>query len=508
MVYTAPDIWRTRRWARVLLPLIAGFILACVGVVALLIHYAPNRPEKYDDPLQHFFYGSYGSDRESGLPYRIVIALPRLFPEYLPSGAPHDLTAFGFIQQPNHPLPIGFSMRRQIVDRIGLNCAACHTGLVETEPGKPPLVIPGMPANTVRLQDFFEFLFTCAGDWRFKAEYLLPEMEKDGHLNPLDKIIYERAIPLLQGALLARKAKLEFLIQSDHPRFGPGRVDTFNSFKYDHFAFWYHGSEISSNELYGTVDFPSIWNQKERDGLWLHWDGNNDSVYERNFSAAFASGATPKGIDIQSMDRLDAWLKTLQAPEYPFPIDAQKKKHGESIFNQLCYDCHAFNGSKVGTVVPIAEIGTDPYRLHSYTEFLLKAQQAYTDGYPFKFHHFRKTNGYANQPLDAIWARAPYLHNGSVPSLWDLLLPADERPMIFTRGPVSFDPKKVGFTHEELEASGDWYATKSGAPYTGTNWVFDTRRIGDSNKGHSGPAYGTDLPDSDKEALIEYLKSL
>ncbi|MDF7801850.1 hypothetical protein P4C99_20395 [Pontiellaceae bacterium B1224] len=500
---------QTKSRARRLIPLMLVFVLGGAGVLALMVRYAPNRPVHYKDDVEHFYYGSYGSDIENGLPLRILIALPRLFPEYLPPNAPQNLTAFGFIQQPGHPLPIGFSKRRQLIDRVGLNCAACHVGVVETEAGQPPLIIPAMPANTVNLQDFFVFLFTCAGDWRFTPDHLLPEMEKDGPLNLVDKLIYrELAIPLFQGALLARKAKLEFLIHPDHPRFGPGRVDTFNSFKFDQFASWYHGSEILEEELFGIVDFPAVWNQADRDGLWLHWDGNNDSVYERNFSAAIASGATPENIDIPPMDRMNDWLKTLPPPEYPFPIDAALLPRGEALYNQLCFDCHDFKGTRVGTVVDIAEIKTDPNRLHSYTEFLRETQLAYTAGYPWQFTHFKKTNGYANHPLDGIWARAPYLHNGSVPTLRDLLEPEEERPQVFTRGAIQFDQARVGFVYETLVPDDDGYRTESGAAYTGPLWVFDTREIGNSNQGHTGPECGTQLSDADKDALIEYLKTL
>ncbi len=508
MSFAPPGIRQTRRWGRSILLLTLGFVLGGGGLLALVNRYAPNRPDEFDDPLLHYYHGSYGSDIENGLPYRIVIALPRLFPEYLPAGAPQDLTAFGFIPRADHPLPIGISKRRQFIDKIGLNCAACHTGVVEIEPGQPPLILPGMPANTLNLQDFFVFLFTCAGDWRFTAEHLLPEMEKDGPLNLLDKLIYRQAIPLFQGALLARKAKLDFLIHPDHPRFGPGRVDTFNSFKFDQFARWYHGTEIGTDELYGIVDFPAVWNQADRDGLWLHWDGNNSYVYERNFSAAIASGATPQNVDIPRMDRMNDWLQTLPPPEYPFPVDPALLPLGKQLYNRLCFDCHDFKGRQVGTVVDIAEIGTDPYRLQSYTDFLRQTQQAYTAAYPWKFTHFRKTNGYANQPLDGIWARAPYLHNGAVPTLQDLLEPEGRRPQVFTRGAIRFDQERVGFIYESLTPDGDGYRTESGAAYAGPLWVFDTRETGNSNRGHTGAAYGTTLSPAEKTALIEYLKTL
>ena len=59
---------------------------------------------------------------------KVLQVFPAMFPEYLPKGSERkDYTAFGFIQQPGHPMPIGFSVRRQIIDLTAINCAACHT---------------------------------------------------------------------------------------------------------------------------------------------------------------------------------------------------------------------------------------------------------------------------------------------------------------------------------------------------------------------------------------------
>ena len=98
----------------------------------------------------------------------------------------------------------------------------------------------------------------------------------------------------------------------------------------------------------------------------------------------------------------------------------------------------------VGTVVPIEKIGTDRWRLDSYTWVLAVNQSTLYAGYekdwgfappyPQRFSHFRKQPGYANSPLDGIWLRAPYLHNGSVPTLWELLKPEKERVGFFYRG--------------------------------------------------------------------------
>ena len=113
------------------------------------------------------------------------------------------------------------------------------------------------------------------------------------------------------------------------------------------------------------------------------------------------------------------------------------------------------------------------------------------EGRPWRFSHFKKTNGYANMPLDGLWLRAPYLHNGSVPDLRSLLF-ADERPRVFFRGYDVYDWTRVGFV-------------SSGAPAESEGVRFDTTLKGNSNGGH---LYGTTLPVADRLALIEYLKTL
>ena len=112
-----------------------------------------------------------------------------------------------------------------------------------------------------------------------------------------------------------------------------------------------------------------------------------------------------------------------------------------------------------------------------------------------RFAHFRKTYGYANLPLDGLWLRAPYLHNGSVPTLHHLLEPAAQRPQTFYRGNDLIDARNVGFVWDAASDQGRSF------------FLFDTRVPGNSNEGHDGAAYGTTLSDADKEALLEYLKT-
>ncbi len=481
---------------------ILGLLLLPLLLIVMYIssRYAPDRPVTYADPEDHFKYGSIGSDRENGLPLRVLQVLPRMFPEYLPEGKPKDYTAFGLIMEPGKQLPIGLSTRRRIIDTVGLNCASCHTGVVRESVDSTPMIIPGMPSNTVDLQGFFDFLIRCASDKRFNTENILAEMEKDGPVIGPDRLIYRYAVSAMQAGLLLRKTQLERFITPDHPRFGPGRVDTFNPYKTNQFAEHYTEPLLPAEERFGTADFPSIWNQQIREGMNLHWDGNNNSVQERNLSAAFGAGATCTNVDGPALARIREWIDTLHPPPYPFEItkDQEQLGRGEAVYEKYCASCHELGGEYIGQVEPLIRIGTDEHRLNSHTEKLASLQVGYCKGTPWEFKNFKKTNGYANAPLDGIWARAPYLHNGSVPTLWDLLTPAERRNNnadSFYTGHGVYDTKNIGFRTDITEVDGR------------KSFLYMLTQTGNSNKGHTGERYGTELSDDDKRALIEYLKT-
>jgi hypothetical protein len=149
-------------------------------------------------------------------------------------------------------------------------------------------------------------------------------------------------------------------------------------------------------------------------------------------------------------------------------------------------------GTKVGLVEDIDQIGTDRHRLDSYTSIFAANQYALYAESTYRFTHFRKTRGYANQPLDGLWLRGPFLHNGSVPTVRDLLDSPDRRPAVFYRGYDVFDQAKLGFVSTVASAEGRQF------------FRYDTSIPGNGNGGH---VYGTDLPDGDKAALVEYLKT-
>jgi cytochrome c peroxidase len=207
---------------------------------------------------------------------------------------------------------------------------------------------------------------------------------------------------------------------------------------------------------------------------------------------------------------------TAKPPGYPYPIDSTLAQQGAPIYKQYCAGCHGTRDAPfrsnppredelVGTVVPIGKIGTDRSRLDSYT-YLVAANQGtlyagyekdwgFNQPYPQRFSHFHKTQGYANAPLDGIWLRAPYLHNGSVPNLRELLEPSAMRTKSFFRGNDVYDRQNMGFVSNVAEQDGTQF------------FSFNTAEKGNGDEGHEGSAYGTDLPIAQKRALIEYLKT-
>lgn len=484
------------------------FLIMVGGSCGLLAaRFGADIPVDYADAETHFKYGSTGGERASGFPYWIWKAMPRLCEGLLPGGKDfpgQEFKALGFLYEGDNDLPVGMSKRRHMgLDRVFVNCAVCHTGTVREQPDGKPRIITGMPANTVDLMAFEKFLFACAKNATFSPEHIIPEVHRlsGTHLKALDRyLIYPLAIYLMRDRLLMLENRFSSMMQ--RPDWGPGRVDTFGSAKA---LFNFPMDRASPSELIGVTDFPSIWLQGPRKDkqMQLHWDGNNTRVEERNRSAAFGTGATPATLDRERIRRTEEWLLTHTPPLYPYPVDANLAAKGAAIYGDYCAGCHGLNGRNfdgrdVGKVTPIEQINSDRHRLDSYTYDLAVNQNllyAETHDPGERFSHFRKTFGYANMPLDGLWLRAPYLHNGSVPTVRDLLEPSSRRPRTFYRGSDVYDRTNVGFISTVEREDGRRY------------FKFDTAIPGNSNSGHEGRPYGTDLSSEDKAALVEYLKT-
>jgi hypothetical protein len=446
-----------------------------------------NRPETHENILEHFKYGSIGAEDRAGIPHLIWGVLPGLFPEHLPKRPGNGYERFGFVFEAGRKRPIGTSLRERQVAMVGLNCAVCHTGTVRDSADAKPRIVLGMPAHQFDLQGYQRFVFACVRDERFTSDYVWPAIARENPgLSFFDAITYKWfVIPRTktEGTRLAN----DFSWFDARPPTGPGRVDTFNPYKVL-FRF-----DIAADRSVGTADLPSLWNQRIREGVWLHWDGNNNSVTERNKSAAIGAGCSEESLDLPAMKRVEDWIWTLPAPQFPRErIDQKRSAAGALIYKSECARCHDIGEKQTGNVVPVAELGTDPERVRSFTAELADKMNTLGNGRPWKFTHFRKTDGYAAMPLDGIWLRAPYLHNGSVPTLRHLLETPERRPSVFWRGYDVYDHNDAGFV-------------SSGAEAERVGFRFDTSLRGNHHGGH---LYGTQLRPDQKLDLLEYLKSL
>jgi mono/diheme cytochrome c family protein len=495
--------------SRVVRVLVAGAAIAA-GLAVILVLYAivsmrSDSPQTYSDIAAHYKYGSIGSEPGVSLlnpvggvlpPYWIFRNLPDICPEKLPGG----YASLGFVFEPGRELPIGVSRRRRLgIDQVGLNCATCHTGTLRDAPDAAPRIVLGMPSHQLDLQAFVQFVLDCTLDNRLTTDNIRGRLPKSGGPSLFERALLRAGlVDRLKIQTLALRNRIAPILSDRLPRWGRGRVDTFNPYKAIQFN--WSLDALPESERMGAADYPSLWNQAPREGMHLHWDGDNDSVDERNLSASLGAGVTPVTVDHAALKRVRDWIWKLPPPKYPYAIDAALSSQGAAVYAQRCLQCHADHrfrdgvktGTRVGQVEDADQIGTDRHRLDSYTaEFATNQYGLYPDS-PYRFTHFRKTAGYANQPLDAIWARAPYLHNGSVPTLRDLLEDPANRPAVFYRGHDLFDRERVGFVSTVPAAGGQ------------TFFRYDTTVPGNSRDGH---LYGTTLSDADKRAIVEYLKT-
>lgn len=475
---------KRRRWL-----IVIGLVVVLVGMVGITAWYKLFReePQLFASVEEAFKYGSIGNENDEGIPYYVWLILPRAFPEYLPPGGVGYLS-LGMAWEEGRETPVGFSKKTIGFPRLGFNCAACHTATYRTSATSARVIVPTGPSSTFDVQGYVRFLASCAQDPRFSADYLLPFVEYNFDLSLVDKLLYRFVIiPRLREGLLEQSARYSWTYE--RPAWGPGRIDPFNPIKFHEDLL---ALDPATDSTIGNADMQPLWAMAEQDGYSLHRDGLNTSLTEVVLSGAIGDGARPKTLPFEHLAELEAYLRVVQPPEYPFGrapnelVDA-----GGRVFQAECSACHGLGGSRTGTVIPIAEVGTDRHRLDMWTQEAATRYNAYADDEDWDFVAYVKTDGYVAKPLTGIWLQAPYLHNGSVPTLEDLLLPPLERPPTFYRGYDVYDRVKTGFVHDEAAAV--------------HGFLFDISVTGNSNGGHE---YGTELSPEEKRALVAFLRTL
>jgi mono/diheme cytochrome c family protein len=245
------------------------------------------------------------------------------------------------------------------------------------------------------------------------------------------------------------------------------------------------------------------WHLKKKTALYT--DGLLKGDFVRpimQFTMGEPSGEKIRSWENDFKDVL-AYLKTIQPPKYPLPIDKQLAGEGQKVFEKTCAGCHGtygINGKYPNKIVPLEVVNTDPVRVQGLT----KEFRAYFNKTWFaqnSSHAEEAPTGYVAPPLDGIWATAPYFHNGAVPTIYGVLTEA-ARPKYFKRigGAKDYDAKNVGLKFESMNAP----ASTALAPEARRR-VVDTTIQGLSNQGHP---FGFKLSEKEKWKVIEYLKTL
>jgi RoxA-like, cytochrome c-like len=331
--------------------------------------------------------------------------------------------------------------------------------------------------------------------------------------------------------------------------FGIGRNELFGAFKDKSFT---EGLNVLPADA--PVSFPHLWGMERTS--WFQWGVNTNSVIERNIGQALGVGATmepDKGyrstVRLDNLHAMEGLQYKLTAPVWPAelfgPIDRARAERGKKIFDRTCAHCHETYG-KTGELndyqlFALDVVGTDPGAAINFEravmttegpkpfgtaafEIVTKVKEGYYrdnntppdvqaqwesrrtrpkpeyrtpllqyEQYPDTRHH----GIYRAKTLKGIWATAPFLHNGSVPTIYDLLLPADQRPITFKLGTREYDPTKLGYV-----ADGARFLTPPGMK----PFVYDTRLLGNWNTGHEWWFY-PDLDDEMRFEIIEFLKT-
>ncbi|MEP7279804.1 MAG: hypothetical protein ABI813_14235 [Bacteroidota bacterium] len=245
-------------------------------------------------------------------------------------------------------------------------------------------------------------------------------------------------------------------------------------------------------------DVPAWWLLKKKHAMFYNGFGRGDFGKFLMASNLLTVNDTSESrvVDSHFNDVL-SYIYSLQAPKYPKPINTQLAKKGGLVYTTRCSKCHGKYGSNESypnLLIPETLIQTDSflfknnYQNPQFINWFNNSWFAQSD-HPARLEPF---NGYIAPPLDGVWSTAPYLHNGSVPTL-EGVLNSRMRPAFWRR---NFDDP--AYNDEKLS----WSFTDAPGPGAG---VYNTQLPGYGNYGHY---FGDPLNEKERKAVIEYLKTL
>ena len=465
-------------------------------------------------------------------------------------------SAYGYIPSPVSPsnpegLPVGFLVANPGTNdqQLSITCAACHTRQIQV--GGVKHRIDGGPAFS-NLYALFQGIDLVVGNTlanaeafeAFQAAVQVPATTLRTQLSnwyvPYQTIM-SRSLPSTPWGI--GRADAVGMIQNRFSGLDIGIGPLVN------------GHIIASNMAVAAepVRYPFIWNSGKQDlTQWAGTSANGSSAYAltRNSSEVIgvfgiffpqANPAVSGGIDFlaqnsikyTNLQNIQELVNQIGPPQWPWPVDNALVFQGKALYEKNCTSCHGIKqgqprpGNSDTWATPVQNVQTDSsyynnFRVSTTSSGVLTGYNApfSTNAVPasgaFSINLVtagnvgalvqqnpainlsikpppNPTGSYESKVLQGVWAAAPYLHNGSVPTLAALLTPAAARPTSFQVGPV-YDIVNVGLAVEQPNGSATVRVTTDCATMAG-----------ESRCGHE---FGTWLTQDEKTALIEYLKTL
>jgi hypothetical protein len=518
---------------QILLNIVAALFL--LATVTLIIMERTWRDPYPATPKDYFLYGSTGTEL---MPLPVFQILPDLFPDQFQPGGPEAgdwIDQFGFVRgepQVNHGLPVGVCVSHyrpksgapSPVAFVGFNCAVCHTATIRHSNNDPGVVVYGMGNPNIDLVAFGDAIKTAILDEKrlttktiastYKAKY-------GAQIEPLDRLMIFLWLNQVRPALRAQLAMRNWpfsgkdLRNADLFPSGPGRNEPMK----ETVRFLIGQTPVPDG---GSSKIPCLYNQEHRH--WAQFDGALGDPITRNSLAALGVGASVYNLRVpgilNTIRESYTYIKPLSGPKYSevfrdpqFAINQTMAEHGRDTYLRSCSSCHGSPGAATGDwtagklqgqVISASSVGTDSARVSFrwYPDMADLIYNFFPPGHPLKPQRSDlrpnpgDPHGYITAPIESVFSRAPYLHNGSVPTLAELINLKPRRSLFF-KGANLYDPVDVGILVRDN-------------PDTTHYFRFDTQLYGNSNRGHDYPwAYkGPGWDEGTLKDLLEYLKTL
>ncbi len=417
---------------------------------------------------------------------------------------------------------------KYFIETADFGCATCHGGVLYNESGNPTdEFVLGIPNTSINLEAFASNLFEgykIIIKWN-EREFSRKILEKyptlsSHELNGL-KLIFGILKKEVKKIVATRKKVSPYVIGA------PGLTNGLGALKR---GLGLLNAKVYNEKETSLISIPALADRSFRSSLLVSGNyapkggnffynitdrdtnKNNDLKIAKAISVftiatmGFSDKMAAKTID--DLDDVMKFISKLKTPNFPAKILSTKAEEGRVIFENNCQTCHGiYKGTSTknslvsfpNLLIPLSYIQTDTLRAVSIKNDELNALQKLK---VYNFLDAKLNEGYVAPILTGIWTTAPYLHNGSVPTLWHLMHP-ETRPSKFYIGGHQLDFEKMGIKGKLDNAI--YKYSDNYLPWSNYE-IYDTNKLGLSNKGHNEPF--NRMTENEKDCVLEFLKTL